>query len=249
MYAIALILGLVSAPPIEDLDKPVKITETELARRIVTMHGHYSHVTPKLARKVSAAVVRVTSEPKYRWINPFLLAGLAISESDLRPWVAVGWDCGPTQVRVDLVEKTHRARRELCWKLRRDMYVAFSHAARILTGIKTKWCVSWRLRRAGLPTTRISKLRCLYGVYNAGPIYLSKKWQTCAYKSAGWKKLCRMKRHYWLRGLCFARGVQLGRRPWFSFWRKRRRVKYHPSCRRAYSLAWIQQAYAKTGSK
>ncbi len=249
----AALLLTISAPPnapsLSALAKPAGlITAAELGRRLVKVQGHTRQVrlTPKLAARIAAGALAAVQEPANRWLNVYMLLGLAINESDLWPGTAVGWDCGLTQIRVDQLVKTSKERRDLCWKLRTNVVLAFHHAARILTHIKTKWCVGWRIRKAGLPLGPVGKLRCLLGTYNAGPTYLTKKWQRCAYKSPGIKKLCKMKRHYWLRGLCFGRSVQLGRRPLIKGRRRSgRRYAYKPSCRRSYSLAWLNQVFRR----
>jgi hypothetical protein len=106
---------------------------------------------------------------------------------------------------------------QLCGRICKDPALSFRLAAKELTNYKDKYC--HRHTKGGWKWWR-----CILQIYNQGPRYT--KIERC--NGRGWR--CRVRARYWLRVLCFARGIKLMRRPRWN-------------CRKAVSLRWIEKAY------
>lgn len=182
-------------------------------------------VSDSAARRMASEVMEITNYPRYRWLAPVDLLGLAAAESDLRVGLVAedgkrdpeGWDCGLTQVRVTTYYGKTRKARKLCDRLRKSSLLAFQWAAKELTHYRERYCRKWI--GVGKP---FKAERCIYNTYNQGPKYLREE-------SCGSARCWRVSR-YWLRVRCFRTGIELGRRP-------------RKSCRRTVSLRWIHKVY------
>lgn len=203
------------------------------------MSTHPRMLTKERARRFAIHVLATTSIPKYSWIPPETLLGIAAQESDFRPWLVCeggrqdpkGWDCGPFQTRVTIFHgKTKRARK-LCTALTKDIGLAARYASREITHYKGKYCRGfkpdvvklWNTYRKKVVHT--SKLwRCLLNAYNQGPRYFRE--ESCG------SARCFLHSRYWVRVLCWAKGIET-----------KRKIKWRHNCRRALGLKWIKKAY------
>lgn len=164
-----------------------------------------------------------------------------------------GADCGITQIRVNVYIPRWPTWLNECKRISQfskpeySIRESFKWSMRELNKIRNKWCC---VRGDKSPTCRIKQVRkegterfrCVFNVYNQGPrfAYLWRVrmckppqywWDTPDSRKERVRK-CRVKNNYWIRTLCFAEGVKLGRK---SRW----------PCRHAYSLTWIRNAYRR----
>ena len=205
-------------------------TQKKLENSVMLLMGHNKHVTKVYAKKLSREVVQITSKKENAWMDPYILMGLAINESDLKWWIKTGrgssLDCGITQNHVPLFRKTYAGRIKLCERLRRFTKLSFKYAMLELNTIKRKWCAK-----------NINKVRCVLNVYNQGPRFLWRKncWLKRK-KNETYKKYirriyrCKYRNRYWIRSMCFTTGLWLGRKPKIT-------------CRRALSIRWVKKVY------
>jgi hypothetical protein len=165
--------------------------------------------------------------------------------------VPPGADCGITQNRVSVYIPYWRRWLKECKRiaqLRKPRYsirASFSWALRELNRIRSRWCCIRGDKRSTCRVRQVRKpgnehFRCIMNVYNQGPRF-AYVWRVrnCKPRQEVWENArhhkrrifkCKLKNNYWLRTMCFAEGVRLGRK---SRW----------SCRYAHSLAWIKRAY------
>jgi len=223
-----------------------------LVRGILALRGQFRHVTRKYATRLVEEALEVLSKPENRWMPVHILLGLAINESDLRWWIVTGSrsqpDCGICQNHTPLFVNGYWNRRSMCRKLR-NTKMSLDYAMRELNMYKQNWCKRYfkKPRRRKNETLwsfnkrvyrlKMGRYRCLYSLYNQGPSYLK---GSCAYRNRKYKSdKVKFKKHvrhcwwrnlYWVRGICFARGVRLGRSP-------------AQPCRRALGLWWINLVY------
>ena len=229
--------SVVAYPPVTPLPDMIEVENT-LAEGLMEIRGHRRHVTPKYANRLVEEVKKVTSKDEYSWMSPELLLGVAINESDLRPNLIVGYDCGITQNRVTIFTKSRKNRTVLCRKLATSTKRSFIYAAKELTEIKDRYCVrQWkrmekaraRCKEGDLPCavadrTELAFTRCALNSYNQGPRFFRE--ENC---EEG-ERRCIVRARYWQRVLCFATGVRLGRTT-------------QRNCRAASSIEWIAKAY------
>lgn len=202
--------------------QPVSSVNPALVGGILAVRGHMRHVDQPFAERVVRSVRRVVSNPRYSWIAPELLIGLAVNESDLRAGLRVGYDCGITQVRVVGRARTPSGMKRLCASLSSSMDRAFEMAAETLTINRDRYCTYWydKARQDGRYRWKLA--RCVLNVYNQGPFYL--KSEKC-----GTSAKCKVRSRYWLRVLCFASAIKNGRSG--------------RGCRRIWSLRQIRRRY------
>ena len=193
-------------------------------RGVMSIRSHMTHITPALVTEVEETVKRIVSKAAFKWLTPELLIGLAINESDLRPGLKHGYDCGVTQVRITSIRSRKKAK-AYCKRLASDMEFAFTRSAEMLTEIRDRHCRYWwrKYSETKLPRYEWRFRRCLLNVYNQGPWYYRR--EACKGEAR-----CRVKARYWNRVTCFATAVKLGRKP---RWR----------CRKAWSDRWVRRAY------
>ena len=201
--------------PKQELTHSTQVRVSTLAGMVFTLRGEMRHITMELVSRVESAARRVVAARRYRWLTPELLVGLAINESDLRPGLRAGFDCGITQIRVTVRYKNRRRARKYCQELVDDVYLAFRHTAEVLTVSRDKYCGYWWRRWKKSPEDRHARRRfrrCVLNVYNQGPWYYRRE-------KCGDDRRCRYKAGYWNRVSCFAAALKSGHRP---RWRCRR---------------------------
>ena len=219
---VVVLAGLLTASP---------VSETNLVRGVLAVRGHMRHVNKAFATKLVKEAIEVQSRKGNRWFPVHHLLGMAVNESDLRPWLRKGLDCGLTQNRVDnriFKVRGWHARMKLCKKIAKSSKLSFEYAMLELNHIKVRYCRRYRGR---------SLLECAHNVYRQGPKFLTRRrcrfrrnvWET-AHQLKRRERRCRNINRYWIRGACFAEGIKRGKK---ARW----------SCRRALSLGWIDRAY------
>lgn len=189
----------------------------ELATGILMVRGHMHWFKNGMgghrALAYSKSALSALADRRHKWLDPALLLGVAAVESDFRHWRRANRvDCGICQTRVTVFYRGRAAER-FCQRLLKSPALSFQYAARELTHYRRTYCrkeTGWR------------QTRCVLNTYNQGIKYL--KTERC--RSARCKKQAR----YWIRVLCFARGIEERRRP------KR-------DCRKARSRQWIDKVY------
>jgi len=146
-------------------------------------------------------------------VDPIMLLAIAAVESDFRHWRRANKvDCGICQTRVTVFYRGRAAER-FCQRLLKSPVLSFQYATRELTHYRRTYCrkeTGWR------------QTRCVLNTYNQGIKYL--KIERCR------SERCKKQARYWIRVLCFARGIEERRRP------KR-------DCRKAKSRQWIEKTY------
>jgi len=235
-----------------------------LARGIMAVRGHQRHVTPKYAERLAREAREVVAQKGNEWMEPHVLLGMAVTESDLKWWLKSGHgskaDCGLTQVNITRLRMTPGKKRRLCRRMCKSTKLSMQWTMIELNEIRRKYCNGrWlaRLRRFNRYTkyAKLTKrqqfLRCVLNVYNQGPRFLMYMYHRCNFHyrtaediSPGFqatkRRRCESRNRYWIRTLCFSRGIREKKMP------KRRvgRIIRKTSCRYAYSLAWVDQVYS-----
>lgn len=236
--------------------KPTPI-KTELSqdekmyRGILKMGWYNKFVTPAYAKRLIKEVNEVLSLPDNKWMPPHILLGLAINESDLKWWSISGSkympDCGICQNHTPLFARSLKARRILCKQLTKSTKLSFEYAMKELNTIRSKWCsrkkpVKLKKESEKAYSKRVAKwkyghYKCILNIYNQGPtyartscntMYRGKKLSPSIYKYK--VRRCQIIKKYWLRSLCFSKGLELGKRG-------------RTTCRYAYSIDWITRNY------
>ena len=234
----------------------VPVTKAYKERMVKYILGMYSinrYVTRAYAERLVDEAIEVVSIKENRWMAPHDLIGLAINESDLRWWIETGPkyspDCGITQIHVAILEKRSiKARRALCTRLKTSTRLSFIYAMKFMNMNKPV-CDKYYKRpkiRSGesltlfnkrMTTWKYKQYRCLFNSYNQGLSFL---WRSCERKVSKYKSdknkyrtklnFCLYRGRYWVRSLCFSRGVFLGRGAKMS-------------CRKAVSVRWVNKVY------
>ena len=218
--------------------------DNKMYKAIMDMRGKYPHISPQYTKRLIKEVREVIAIPGNEWITPQELLGLVMGESDLRWWIITGnkgmWDCGIGQNHTPLFRKTYKNRWKLCKQLTKSTKLSFIHTMKELNIIRNKWCIKRykKLKKKNFIKWKYKQYRCLFNIYNQGPKFLSRKNCYIRYKNKNYSskkykhklKRCLYINRYWLRTYCFIRGIELGYKP----------VK---SCRRAYSIDWINRVY------
>jgi len=225
---ITLAIGILAAPPAGKVQPP-----DPLVKGLIAVRGHMRHVTPAIAERLVKEAREITSRIGWRWFKAYQLLGLAITESDLRLNLISGLDCGFTQVRVDQWVRGRSRQKRLCRQIARSTRMSMAYSMAELTKIAHRYCWQWRRSKSQF-------MRCVLNVYNQGPTARNrrrcKRGRTYAHhSSAGVEKAyrrCKRVHRYYLKSICFATGVKLGRRA-------------RRSCRHALSKRWIRRAYRK----
>lgn len=158
---------------------------------VITQRGHMRHMSTTLAKRL----VTEAKKAAPKWLPPWLLLGLAANESDFRPWLKRGLDCGICQSRVNLWSKTKRGQKKLCHKLSTDTAMSFRYAVDELSRYKQRYCT----RRFGVKN-KYQFWRCLLQTYREGPFY--SRLRKCN------DKRCRVRSSYHLRVMCFGYAVR-----------------------------------------
>ncbi len=206
---------------------------------VMSLRGHMKHVDEDYAKRIVREARSVVAK-NGSWMPAHVLIGQAINESDLRWWLARGLDCGITQNRVNLFKRKRRAMKMLCKKLSKSSKMSFQYAMKEHSRYRKRYCKKYKDGTLG-------QMKCLLNTYYQGPKWLRHRRRTCNLVKDEWisskgyeKKVrrCRVKNRYWLRVMCFATGVKLGRPP------LSRRGNII-SCRRAKSMKWIKRVYSK----
>jgi len=228
---------------------------------LMAMRGDMRHVSRSYAERLVREAAQVVSAKGNRWVPAPILLGVAVTESDLKWWLRSGHgvrsDCGLTQINLASLRMSTRARLRLCRALRRrdGTVLSMRWTLREFRRIKARYCDARtlrRLRRYGA-NRRLSERdmfwRCVLSVYNQGPAWLAYARNVCRYPGGytpgmasvarRWEARCRARNRYWLKVLCFARGVMTGRAPM----RRRRGVLRRASCRRVYSMRQVARLY------
>lgn len=233
--------------------------------------GMGAHVKPSYTMRLANEAKEVIAEPGNEWMQHHILLGIAVSESDLRWWLKAGYgdraDCGLTQINITGLSLSYRSKSILCRKLTRDTKLSMQWTMKELNTIKQKYCnAAWLARlksyhqwthlRGASDDTHF--WRCVLNVYNQGPSFLWPRKNTCDYKytnreqispefQAGIKRRCESRNRYWLRTMCFAEGIRLGKPPKYSRRRMTRagwETTYHrASCRRIWKHTQITGLY------
>jgi hypothetical protein len=191
-----------------------------LTAGVLAIKGSRPHLRSILGRLVARRIVEdalaATRLPKYAWLPTRTLLAIGANESDLIPWCRGGpgrYDCGIAQNRATVFRKSRKDRETFCQAVRANPALSFRYAALELTRYKDRYCrykKGWR------------KWRCILNTYNQGPNYVTE--ETCT------TGRCKVKSRYYLRVLCYERGIKLGRAPRWN-------------CRKAQSKRWIDRAY------
>lgn len=205
---------------------------------IMALRGHMKHVDEDFAKRLVNEAKEVVSK-NGSWMPVHVLIGQAINESDLRWWLMRGLDCGITQNRVNLFQKRRKKMKRLCKALSKSSKMSFRYAMKEHSRYRKRYCKKYKDGTLG-------QMKCLLNTYYQGPKWLRYRRRTCKLVKDEWlsqkgyeKKVrrCRVKNRYWLRVMCFATGVKLGRPP-IS---RRGNIM---SCRRAKSIKWIRRVYS-----
>lgn len=193
LYMLLISIFVVPSPPVDHVPGP------SLADGMMTVRGGMRHMSQDYADRLELEAGRITSMDRYRWITPWLLIGLAINESDLRPSLRHGADCGLTQIRVTVHAKGQKSARRLCDKLTRSTFEALRYAAEELTYIRDRYCSYWWSKFADDEKYEPRFRRCVLNIYNQGPWYY--KEERCT------STRCHIRARYWVRVSCFAAAV------------------------------------------
>ena len=240
-------------PYVNAIKKVDKNYEKRMVQGLMAMRGSYPHVNKAYAERLVKEAIEVTSMKGNQLMKPHDLLGMALNETDLRGWLITGTyskpDCGITQNHTPLFAKSLKARRALCVRLTKSTKLSFIYAMKEMNMNRSKYCLRIYRKPVKRKTEtlksfgkriykwRNNQFRCAYNLYLQGPNYLRgpctkrirKKGRT---PQEYWKRVarCRFNNNYWLRSMCFAKGVEIGKKP-----------KY--SCRRAGSMWWIRWVY------
>lgn len=206
-------------------------------RGVLALRGNMQHLNKDVViRLVGEAREVVKDDP---WMPVQVLLGQAINETDLRWWLRRGYDCGISQNRVTIFKGGEQSRKDLCMKLSKSSKKSFEYAMKEFRRYRGRYCKH--------NDKSMDQLRCLLNIYYQGPKWLWKERKTCELPRPEWftdaqynkrVRRCRFRNRYWLRVLCFARGIELGRPPLS----KGGKII---SCRRAMSLNWIESVYSE----
>lgn len=232
--------------------------KNKMVEGIIASRGYMLHVDRAYAERLVREVIEVVSQPGNRWMKPHILLGLAINESDLRWWIVTGskyrQDCGICQNHTPLFEQTQAKRQALCKKLKESTKLSFQYAMLELNYIKKDWVDRYypypkRRIKEGQKnfTRRVNKRQvkwygALLNIYNQGPRYLlstcEQRLDKTKYTQERYNKLlrrCYYRNLYWVRSLCFSKGLFVGDAP-------------EVVCRRAASVRWINRVYGDKGN-
>lgn len=224
---------------------------------LMAIRGNQRHVTLELATRLVRYAREVISRPENKWMPIHIFLGLAVNESDLKYWLRSGLDCGLCQNNMMHFRMPYYRKVQLCRKIAKDPKRSMELAMQELNTIKVKYCNDSRIAKLNkwykrrLNITMQDRWQCILNVYNQGPRFISPPWYNCGHKwhnrhesgpLAKFEKrmsTCKHRNRYWVRTMCFAKGIELGKTP-----KKRKGGRLvRASCRYAWTMAWVRRIY------
>jgi hypothetical protein len=181
-----------------------------LTRGILAIQGHLRHLRSPSglhrAFTIAEAAQSIVTLPEYSWLKPETLLGLSVNETNLRPWL-----------RCERGKSDPKG-----WDCGLSQ-------VRVTVFFRNR-------RKANKLCKRLLKSPRLSLWWTAKELTGYKNRYCRKHPVGSWRlRRCVLQRYnnrnrYWLRVLCFAKGIELMRRPRWN-------------CRKARSLRWIEKAY------